>query len=161
MASESDSPKRNQFYALASLAIILALLYFGQEVLVPLALAVLFAFLLAPLVKRVERLRVGRVASTLLVALVALSVVGILGWTVERRFVQIVDQLPSYREAIRTKLARITRSGGVVEKVRDEIKQTIASSPATQVSTTTQPTTQDVGSPAAAADAATPTVTAP
>jgi predicted PurR-regulated permease PerM len=120
---------------------------------------VLFAFLLAPLVKRVERLRLGRVASTLLVVMVALSVVATLGWTVERRFVQIVDQLPSYREAIRTKFARITRSGGVVEKVRDEIKQTIAQPPATQLSTTTQPTTQAVGS-LAAAGATTPGVTA-
>ena len=85
MARDADAPKKNQFYALASIAIILALLCFGQEVLVPLALAVLFAFLLAPLVARLERLHFGRVVSTLLVVLLALSVIGALGWTVERR----------------------------------------------------------------------------
>jgi predicted PurR-regulated permease PerM len=154
MARDADAPKKTQFYALASIAIILALLYFGQEVLVPLALAVLFAFLLAPLVARLERLHLGRVVSTLLVVLVALSVIGALGWTVERRFVQIVDKLPDYRDAIRTKFARLTRSGGVVEKVRAEIKQTIAETPASQPTSATQPTTEPAtqpdGSPAAA-----------
>src|SRR6185503_13400918 len=148
MAREADAPRKNQFYALASIALILALLYFGQEVLVPLALAVLFAFLLAPLVARLERLRLGRVASTLLVVLVALSVIGALGWTVERRFVQIVDKLPDYRDAMRTKFARLTRSGGVVEKVRAEIKQTIAEPPASQPASATQPTTQSATQPA-------------
>jgi predicted PurR-regulated permease PerM len=141
MARDADAPKKTQFYALASIAIILALLYFGQEVLVPLALAVLFAFLLAPLVARVERLGLGRVVSTLLVVLVALSVIGALGWTVERRFVQIVDKLPEYRDAIRTKFARLTRSGGVVEKVREEINQTMAA-PTTRPGPATRPTAQ-------------------
>jgi predicted PurR-regulated permease PerM/methylmalonyl-CoA mutase cobalamin-binding subunit len=147
MARDADVPKKNQFYALASIAIILAMLYFGQEVLVPLALAVLFAFLLAPLVARLERLNVGRVISTLLVVVVALSVIGALGWTVERRFVQIVDKLPEYRDAIHAKFARLTRSGGVVEKVRQEIKQTIEV-PATQAAETTQPATQSATQPA-------------
>jgi predicted PurR-regulated permease PerM len=148
MARDADAPKKNQFYALASIAIVLALLYFGQDVLVPLALAVLFAFLLAPLVARVERLGLGRVVSTLLVVLVALSVIGALGWTVERRFVDIVDKLPEYRDAIRTKFARITRSGGVVEKVRAEIKQTIAEAPTSRPASATQPATQSATQPA-------------
>jgi predicted PurR-regulated permease PerM len=142
MASEVDAPKKNQFYALASIAIVLALLYFGQEVLVPLALAVLFAFLLMPFVERLQRLGLGRVLSTLLVVVVALAVIGALGWTVERRFVQIVDKLPDYREAMRTKFARLTRSGGMVEKVRAEFKQTIADGPTTQADATTQPASQ-------------------
>src|SRR6476660_3501463 len=103
--------QKTQFYMLGSIAILLALLYFGQEVLVPLALALLFSFLLTPLVVRVQRLGIGRVPSTLLVVLVVLGLIGALGWTVERRFVQIVDKLPDYREAIRTKVARLTRSG--------------------------------------------------
>jgi predicted PurR-regulated permease PerM len=145
MARDANAPKKNQFYALASIAIVLGLLYFGQEVLVPLALAVLFAFLLAPLAAQVERFGLGRVVSTLLVVLVALSVIGALGWTVERRFVQIVDKLPEYRDAIRTKFARLTRSGGMVEKVREEIKQTIAEAPTTGAASATQQATQNGG----------------
>lgn len=154
MARESDAPKKTQFYRLASIAILLALLYFGQEVLVPLALAVLFAFLLTPLVVRSERIGLGRVPSTLLVVLLALGLIGVLGWTVERRFVQIVDKLPDYRESIRTKVARLTRSGGVVEKVRAEIQQTVAEPAATQASPATGPSTNPSGD--AATDAAAP-----
>jgi predicted PurR-regulated permease PerM len=154
MARDTDPPKKVQFYGLASVAIILAMLYFGQEVLVPLALAVLFSFLLAPLVARLERLGLGRVLSALLVVLVTLAIIGAIGWTVERRFVQIVDKLPDYRDAVRTKFARMTRSGGVVEKVREEIKQTIAQTqPAT--GSTTQSATQPADGPPPA-PAATP-----
>jgi predicted PurR-regulated permease PerM len=71
--SRVEPAKKSQFYALASIAIVLALLYFGQEVLIPLALAILIAFVLAPVVTALERLRLGRVASTLLVVLAALT----------------------------------------------------------------------------------------
>src|SRR4051794_39064522 len=101
--SDVSNQKKPQFYALASVAIILGLLYFAQDLLIPLALAVLFAFLLAPAVAGLERLRLGRVASTLAVVLFALALAGGFVWMVEKRFVQIVDELPHYREGIRTK----------------------------------------------------------
>ena len=131
----------SQFYALGSLAIVLALLYFGQEVLIPLALAVLIAFLLAPVVGWLERLRLGRVPSTLLVVVVALALVGGFGWIVEQRFVEIVNRLPEYRQSVQTKLQRFTRSGGMVEKVRAELRQ--VQDATTQATTqTTVPATQ-------------------
>src|SRR3982751_1138750 len=100
---QDQTPRKSQFYTLASLAIVLALLYFGQEVLIPLALAVLIAFLLAPVVGWLERLRLGRVPSTLLVVVVALALVGGFGWIVEQRFVEIVNRLPEYRQSVQTK----------------------------------------------------------
>jgi predicted PurR-regulated permease PerM len=130
--------KKTQFYALASFAIVLALLYFGKEVLIPLALAVLIAFLLAPVVSGLEHLRLGRVASALLVVIAALGLVGGFGWIVEQRFVEIVNKLPEYRESIHTKFHRLTRSGGVVEKVRQELRQTVQDTPTTQVAATTR-----------------------
>src|ERR1044072_850584 len=102
-SSPPESSKRTQFYALASVAIVLGLLYFGQEVLIPLALAVLFAFLLAPVVTLLERLRLGRVFSTLMVVFAGVALLGGFGWIVEQRFVEIVDKLPEYRQGIQTK----------------------------------------------------------
>jgi predicted PurR-regulated permease PerM len=130
--------KKSQFYALASIAIVLALLYFGQEVLIPLALAVLIAFLLAPVVNWLERLRLGRVASTLLVVVAGLALVGRFGWVVEQRFVEIVTKLPEYRQSIQTKLHRLTRSGGMFEKVREEFHQTVQDAPTTRAAAATQ-----------------------
>ena len=118
-----EPQKKSQFYALASIAIVLALLYFGQDVLIPLALAVLIAFVLAPVVSWLEHLRLGRVASTLLVVVVGLALVGGFGWVVEQRFVEIVTKLPEYRQSIQTKFQRVTRSGGIVERVRQELRR--------------------------------------
>jgi predicted PurR-regulated permease PerM len=132
-----EPQKKSQFYALASIAIVLALLYFGQDVLIPLALAVLIAFVLAPVVSWLEHLRLGRVASTLLVVLVGLALVGGFGWVVEQRFVEIVTKLPEYRQSIQTKFQRVTRSGGMVERVRQELRQ-VQDAPTTQVRATTQ-----------------------
>jgi predicted PurR-regulated permease PerM len=132
----AEQSKKTQFFALGSIAIVLALLYFGQEVLIPLALAVLIAFLLAPVVAWLEHLRLGRVASTLLVVVAALALVGGFGWVVEQRFVEIVNKLPEYRQSIQTKFHRLTRSGGVVEIVRQEFRQTIQESATTQAATT-------------------------
>src|SRR3954468_16382231 len=51
--------------------IAVAALYFARDVLIPFALAMLLTFLLAPLVRRLERVRMPRVAAVLL--LVGLS----------------------------------------------------------------------------------------
>src|ERR1700733_2689196 len=57
------------FYTLGSIAIVVATLYFAQSVLIPLALAILFAFLLTPFVTRAERWGLNRVAATMVVVL--------------------------------------------------------------------------------------------
>src|ERR1043166_2594405 len=137
-SSPPDRSKQTQFYAIASVAIVLALLYFGQDVLIPLALAVLIAFLLAPVVSMLERLRLGRVASTLLVVFAGLALAGGFGWIVEQRFVEIVNKLPEYRQGIQTKFHRLTRSGGVLEKAREELRQTVQEVPTTRTAATTQ-----------------------
>ena len=62
MAQPVQLAKSSRFVVLASICIVVAALYFAQVVLIPLALAVLFCFLLAPLVTRLERWGLGRVA---------------------------------------------------------------------------------------------------
>ena len=52
---------------LLSLVIVVVVLYFARVVFIPLALAVLLAFLLAPLVIRMRHLGVGRAASAIIV----------------------------------------------------------------------------------------------
>ena len=152
--SRVEPPKKSLFYGLASIAVVLALLYFGQDVLIPLALAVLIAFLLAPLVSWVEHLRLGRVASTLLVVTVGLGLVGGFGWIVEQRVVEIVNKLPDYRQSIQTKFQRVTRSGGMVEKVRAELRQ-VQDAPTTQPAATTQ-TAAAAGGPLSAPEQSKP-----
>ena len=54
-------------------AIIIGALYVGREVFIPIALAILLSFVLAPLVRLLQRLRVPRAAAVLLVVLSAFA----------------------------------------------------------------------------------------
>ncbi len=109
---------------LASIAIVVAGLYFAREVMIPFALAVLFSFLLAPLTKRLERWRVPRVLSVLLVVLATFIVVAGFGYIVTHQMIGIVQKLPEYRQNIRTKLA-VFRSepDGALSKAAETIKE--------------------------------------
>jgi predicted PurR-regulated permease PerM len=113
---------------MASIVIVVAALYLARQVLMPLALALLFSFFLAPAVRRLERLRIGRVPAVLIVVVIALSLIGVFAWIVEGRVADMIRQLPEYRLDIRDKLDRLRESGGDVAKIRDEIAQTVGTS---------------------------------
>ena len=81
-----------------------AILYFAKEVLLPLALAVLIAFMLAPVVEYLERLKLGRVPATMLVSLVALALVASIGTVAAMQAVSLAAKLPEYRHTIVQKI---------------------------------------------------------
>src|SRR5262249_2638145 len=81
---------------LTFIAVLLAIpaLYFGREVLIPLALAVVFSFVLSPLVNWLEGRHLPRFPAIVLVLALAFGVVGTLAWAVAGQLVQVTDQLP-------------------------------------------------------------------
>src|SRR6476659_6549373 len=83
-----------------------ASLYFAQAVLIPLAVAILLAFVLAPVVGRLERWRLGRIAPVLIVVAIVLGAIGAVGWGVERQLVEVAEKLPDYAANIQNKLRR-------------------------------------------------------
>lgn len=87
-------------------AFIFSALYFGRELLVPLALAALLTFMLAPLVTRLQRW-LGRVGAVLVVVITIVVGTGAVGWVVTRQVVELAGQLPNYKENIRAKLQSI------------------------------------------------------
>ena len=93
-------------------AVTIAGLYFAQEVLIPVALAVLLAFLLDPPATWLERRRLGRVASVLVVVLVASAGIAALFWTVGDQVVRLAQDLPKYQDEIVRKRDRLSLSGG-------------------------------------------------
>src|SRR5258708_6015474 len=114
---------------LAAGAISIAALYFAQDVLVPLALAILLSFLLNPLVRRLERYRLGRISSVVLVVLLSSGVVVGIGYVVTTQLVSLTDKLPEYRENIRHKAqtlrgrtdTRLTQVTAVFKEIRQEL----------------------------------------
>src|ERR1700722_17108856 len=72
-ATQATGWLRDHSSRIMTAGIVLALLYLGRSVLIPLALAVMLSLLVAPLVRALRRIRVGRTISVL-VAVVALAV---------------------------------------------------------------------------------------
>src|SRR4051794_37048240 len=105
MAGEVRLVKGSRLVLWASLVVGVAALSLAQEVLTPLALAVLFTFLLGPLVNRLERRRVPRVAAVLGVVLATLALFGGLGYMVEQQFEDVANRLPQFTGEVQAKLA--------------------------------------------------------
>ena len=86
-----------------------ATLYFGREVLVPITLALLLAFVLAPLVGLLRHLRLGRVPSVLLAVLLAVGLILALGGVIGSQLADLTTNLPQYTETVENKVATIRR----------------------------------------------------
>lgn len=89
---------------LTAVVVVIAGLYFGRQVLIPLALSVVVSFLLAPVASWLETWRLGRVLSVIVVVSLALALVGFGGWIVTGQLMNIVDQLPNYQSNIHDKV---------------------------------------------------------
>ena len=96
-------------------AIVVAALYYGQELMVPLVLACLLAFVLAPARSLLESLRLPRVIAVLIVVLLAFGTIGGLGTIVGRQAASLADSLPKYRTTVMTKWEALTHRVGVIE----------------------------------------------
>ncbi len=95
---------RDHSSRIVATGIILALLYLGRSVLIPLALAILLSLLVAPLIRGLRRLRIGRAFSVLVaVAALTLSCVGIAA-ALGTQILHIAESLPQYESNLQRKL---------------------------------------------------------
>lgn len=90
-------------WAILLMAFVMAVLYVGRDVLIPLALAALITFLLSPLIGRLERF-LGRVIAVLLVVVLLFLLVGGLGWILTTQAIDLAARLPDYQATIEAKV---------------------------------------------------------
>lgn len=110
---------------LAVLVVVVAALYVGQDILIPLALAILLSFMLAPIVTRLRRWGLGRVPSVLAVVLLLFVALLGLGSIVGSQLVHLAENLPRYEWNLRAKIRELriaVPSGGVVERTSDMLR---------------------------------------
>ncbi|MEX0938712.1 MAG: AI-2E family transporter [Pirellulales bacterium] len=97
------------------------LLYAAKAVLVPIALAILMTFLLAPAVIRLQRLGLPKVAAVLAVSLLAFTLLSGVSWLVARQLVALAEEVPQYRPRVEAKIEDLKESwatgGGFFENV--------------------------------------------
>jgi predicted PurR-regulated permease PerM len=120
----NGAAKASRTSSVAALVGATAVLYLARDVLIPFALAILAAFLLAPAVRLFERWKLGRVVSAFLVVLLALSLVASIGWIAGTQAVSLAAKLPEYRANIFTKIRTLREPGtGTIAKAQEAIKE--------------------------------------
>jgi predicted PurR-regulated permease PerM len=105
--------------------IIIAMLYFGREIFVPIALAILLSFVLAPVVVILQRLRVPRGLAVVSVAILAFALIFAMGSLLATQLTQLAGDLPRYQSTISEKIQsfRETKAGrGTLERASDMLK---------------------------------------
>jgi predicted PurR-regulated permease PerM len=104
-------------FTLAAIVTAVAALHFAREILLPLALASLVSFLLAPMSERLERWGVPRLPSVLSVVTVAFAVLGLLSWVVVSQLVDLSGNMEQYRENIIAKVRSVAHGSQAFNSV--------------------------------------------
>ncbi len=73
----------------------------------PLALAALISFLLAPVIRWLEKWRVGRVSSVIIATLLAFFVIGGVGYTITGQLIDLAKTLPQYQSNLHAKIVSL------------------------------------------------------
>ncbi len=113
--------------ALTVAALTIAALYFGRELFVPLALAVLLSFVLTPLVVLLRRLRVPRAPAVVLVVAVSFTAIFSLGAIMGRQLAELAGELPRYELTLRQKVQNLRpppgAPAGVIERTTEALQE--------------------------------------
>ena len=101
----------SSIWGLLLLAFVVAALYFGRSVFVPIALATLITFLLSRLVSRLERW-IGRIAAVLVTVIAMFTIFAGASWVIGRQVIDLADKLPDYQANIVAKIRSLKLPAG-------------------------------------------------
>ena len=122
-------PLRDRALGILATTAVLGILYFGRDVLIPITLALVLSFLIAPIVRKLRRLGLGHTSSVLAAVLVFTIVFAAGGSVIGSQLVRMAAGFPQYEQTIRGKLAALNELTakhlgplkGPVERVVSEI----------------------------------------
>src|SRR5258705_6410009 len=101
----------SSIWGLLLLAFVVAALYFGRSVFVPIALSTLITFLLSRLVTRLERW-IGRIAAVLVTVIAMFTIFAGASWVIGRQIIDLADKLPDYQANIVAKIRSLKLPAG-------------------------------------------------
>jgi predicted PurR-regulated permease PerM len=112
MLEKSESKKTFESGKLIGLGYLVLVLFsftWAKEFLLPIVLAVLISFLLAPVVTRLERWGFYPILAVLSVATFAFALLGVLCTTISMESLDLVNAIPKYRDNIHAKWAAVQK----------------------------------------------------
>jgi predicted PurR-regulated permease PerM len=124
-SGEELHPAVRGLAAAAVAAIIIGTLYFGREVFVPIALAILLSFVLAPLVRLLQRWHIPRGLSVISVVFIAFMSIFALGGVIATQVAELAGDLPQYQFTMREKIKSLrgtAATSGTLERAADVLQ---------------------------------------
>jgi predicted PurR-regulated permease PerM len=139
----AETPGLSGLLTLAVAVVVVAGLYLGRTVLIPITLAVLLSFLLAPIVNLLRRIHLGRVLSVIVAVLLALSIILAVGGLIGSQIAGLAQDVPNYASTIRSKVETVqgfalSRMNLVMRRLGQQLEQPNASQPKGPKSATDQ-----------------------
>ena len=130
----TSRPKTNSSSAtLISVVIVVAVLYFARVVFIPLALAILISFLLAPLVTRLRHWGMWRMPSVLIAVHLAFVLIAAFGFLMTVQLTELGRKMPEYEQNIHNKLKSIRESSsgviGHMSRIMHDFNQELSPAP--------------------------------
>ncbi len=140
MGPDPKADLRRIVYLLLAVFLGVAALIAGRELLLPLAIAILLAFLLTPLVAALERRRVPRVVAVLGVIIVIFSGIGMAIWGLSNQISDLATNLPQYRKNLHQKLENVPMPSVILKRIRQIISAPSDVAPSGSTPTDAAPT---------------------
>ncbi|WP_173088380.1 AI-2E family transporter [Devosia sp. 1635] len=106
------APPTNTLVTAAFIGMTIVVLYLGAGIFVPLVLAVLLAFALAPVVHRLRRLHLPHIVAVLLAVLLAGAVLSTIGYIVATQLIKLAGDLPRYQTTVVEKFTALQQTLG-------------------------------------------------
>jgi predicted PurR-regulated permease PerM len=129
MADGRSDPLRRfrPFLVAGILALVVFCLAIAREIFIPIALALLLTFVLAPVVRLLERWHLPHAVAVALTVLLAFSAIGGVGYVLASQVTTLASDLPRYEETIKRKIREVRRAGrgGTIERAQSTVKEVI------------------------------------
>ncbi|TIM13919.1 MAG: AI-2E family transporter [Mesorhizobium sp.] len=110
----------------ATVVAAVAALYFGREVFLPIAIALLLTFALAPLVSALKRVGIPRLPAVIASVLGAFTVLALFSFIVATQVSELAQNIPLYQSNILTKVRSLKETGvggGVIARLSEAIER--------------------------------------
>jgi predicted PurR-regulated permease PerM len=118
-----DDPSQfSRVLTFLSSALVVVILYFARDIIVPIALAILLSFLLSPVVRALRRLGLGRAAAVIITAVVSFLIILGFAAVVVQEVSSLAGDLPRYRSNLEVKvrsLPELVPGAGVFRRAAD------------------------------------------
>ncbi|WP_282615031.1 AI-2E family transporter [Roseomonas gilardii] len=115
------SPDLKHLLTIVVAVVVISALYLAREVLIPITLAILMSFVVAPIVGLLRRLGLWRTPAVLAAVLLAMGVILVLGSIIGLQIAGLAQDLPRYQATIQRKVDTV--QGTALGWVNDVVRQ--------------------------------------